>query len=46
MEVGWKRAAFVICGVGLLKEFYPSAPFFVEYAIEHTNFTSDEVSKS
>ncbi len=43
--VGWKRIAFVLCGVGLFKEFFPSAPFIVEYAMapEHGNFTDDEV---
>lgn len=44
--VGWKRIAFVLCGVGLFKEFFPSAPFIVEYAMapEHGNFTDDEVT--
>ncbi|CAL8142498.1 unnamed protein product [Orchesella dallaii] len=47
MEVGWKRTAFVMCGVGLFKEFLPSAPFFIEYAMDsdHGSFTKDEITR-
>ncbi|ODM96845.1 Folate transporter 1 [Orchesella cincta] len=47
MEVGWKRTAFVMCGIGLFKEFLPSAPFFIEYAMDksHGNFSQDEITR-
>lgn len=41
----WKRTAVVLCGVGFFKEFFPSAPFFVDYALNHGNFTNEEVTE-
>lgn len=43
-EDNWKYTAVILCGVGLFKEFRPSAPFLLEYAVEHRNFTSEVVS--
>lgn len=42
-EDNWKYTAVILCGVGLFKEFIPSAPFLLEYAVEHRNFTSEVV---
>ncbi|CAL8121784.1 unnamed protein product [Orchesella dallaii] len=44
MKNNWKWTAAVLCAVGLFKEFVPSAPFLLEYAVEFRNFTSEEVT--
>ncbi|ODM96232.1 Thiamine transporter 1 [Orchesella cincta] len=44
MKDNWKWTAAVLCAVGLFKEFVPSAPFLLEYAVEFRNFTSEEVT--
>lgn len=42
----WKWTAGILCTFGLIKEFQPSEPFFVDYARNHANFTNDEVRKN
>lgn len=44
-ECKWKAAVIIICTVGVLKEFRPSGPFLVDYALDYRNFTLDQVMK-
>ncbi|OXA49037.1 folate-like transporter 2 [Folsomia candida] len=39
----WKAAILVLIAVGLLKEFRPSGPFLVDYAVDHKNFTGEQM---
>lgn len=41
----WRWTTGVLCGVGLLKEFQPSEPFLVDFAVEFGNFTASDVRK-
>ncbi|XP_035712966.1 folate-like transporter 2 [Folsomia candida] len=40
----WKAAILVLIMVGILKEFRPSAPFLVDYAVDHKNFTGEQMT--
>ncbi|OXA37347.1 Folate transporter 1 [Folsomia candida] len=40
----WKAAILVLIMVGLLKEFRPSGPFLVDYAVDHKNFTGEQMT--
>ncbi|XP_035701503.1 folate-like transporter 2 isoform X2 [Folsomia candida] len=39
----WKAAILVLIMVGLFKEFRPSGPFLVDYAVDHQNFTQEQM---
>jgi len=45
-QEGWRWTAGMLCAVGLFKEFKPSEPFIVDYAVDYRNFTSEQVNPS